>query len=429
VGGGLSPARRRAVLVVAIGAIALDTALLGLIAPLLPTIERRLGASEAELGIALGAYAVPILFVSLPLGRLADSIGRAPLLLGGLLLTVVGSVMIAFSDSLGPLIAGRAVQGIGSAASWIAALALVSDLAPAGRKGESIGYALAANSVGAIGGPALGGLTGETIGFEFPFLLVGGLAAALALCGLLILPRGRLARREPAADTDASAGADPDPDGEAIGRAGWRALLSVAVSGPVLPAALMVVVGAAVLGLVEVVVPLDGNARLGLSAAAIGGLFAAAVTLDAIAAPIAGRQGDRRGRLPVALTGLAMLALSAVMLGALEGIGGLVAGLAVFGIGVSVVFASAVPWLDDAFGSLDRGFGYGVLNVIYSIGYVVGPLGAGVALGVGGTDLAYGLAGLGVVLVAAVLVIRRRELRPPSEKALRFEPRPGSPPH
>jgi len=131
----LTARRRRAVLAVAIGAIALDTALLGLIAPLLPDIESRIGATDAELGLALGAYALPIIVVSLPLGRLADVVGRRPLLLGGMLLTVAGSLLIAFADSLPVLVSGRAVQGVGSAASWIAALALVSELAPRGELG------------------------------------------------------------------------------------------------------------------------------------------------------------------------------------------------------------------------------------------------------------------------------------------------------
>ena len=181
---------RRAILTVAIAAIALETALLGLIAPLLPEIEERTGAGDAALGLALAAYAIPILIVSIPTGRLADRIGRRPLLLGGLVLTGVGSLLIAFSPSLEALLAGRAVQGLGSTASWVAALALVSDLARPGRKGEAIGFALAANSGGAVAGPALGGIVGGAISFEAPFILVSVIAAAMFTAGWFVLPRG-----------------------------------------------------------------------------------------------------------------------------------------------------------------------------------------------------------------------------------------------
>lgn len=374
---------------VAIGAVALDSALLGLIAPLLPEIERRTGASDAELGIALAAYAIPILVVSLPFGRLADKAGRRPLLLSGLALTAAGSILIALSDALVPLIIGRAVQGIGSAASWIAALALVSDLAPPGRKGAAIGFALAANSAGAIAGPALGGLTGDVLGFEFPFLLVAGVTVMLAMVGWVFLPQ------RPRSEVERS-------------ETRFRDVARLVSSTSVLPATLIVVGGAGVLGLVEVVVPLDGDERLGLSAAAIGSLFAATIALDALAAPIAGGASDRLGRVPVAFLGLVVLAASTAMLAVLGGVGGLIAGLAVFGVGVSTAFAAAVPWLDDAFGTLDKGFGYGFLNVIYAAGYSIGPLLAGFALEASGPALAYWAATAVIALVAVLLASRGR---------------------
>ncbi len=235
----LSPQRRRAVLTVAIAAISLDSALLGLIAPLLPEIEHRIGASDAGLGLALGAYALPVLFVSLPLGRLSDRIGRRPLLLAGMLLCVAGSLLIAFADSLPVLVAGRAVQGVGSAASWIAALALVSELAPPGRKGEAIGFALAANSVGAIAGPAPAGSSAT-----------------------------RSASTSPSCSSPESACSSPPAPSSCFRataavsrrkRARSRALVRLACTGPVLPATAIVIAGAAAIGLVEVVAPLDAS--------------------------------------------------------------------------------------------------------------------------------------------------------------------------
>ncbi|HSI80791.1 MAG TPA: hypothetical protein VK919_09085, partial [Solirubrobacterales bacterium] len=59
---------RRAVLAVAIGAIIVDTVLLGIVVPLLPTIRERTGAGEAGVGLALAAYAIPLALVSIPLG-------------------------------------------------------------------------------------------------------------------------------------------------------------------------------------------------------------------------------------------------------------------------------------------------------------------------------------------------------------------------
>ena len=73
--------RRRSIVAVAVAAVALDTALLGLIAPLLPEIEERTGAGAGALGASLSVYALPVVLFSLPLGRVADSVGRRPLLI------------------------------------------------------------------------------------------------------------------------------------------------------------------------------------------------------------------------------------------------------------------------------------------------------------------------------------------------------------
>ncbi len=384
---------RRLILTVAIGAIALETSLLGLVAPLLPEIEERTGAGDATLGLALAAYAIPIVLTSVPVGRLADRIGRRPLLLGGLVLTGVGSLLIAYSESLVLLLVGRAVQGAGSTASWVAALTVVSDLARPGRKGEAIGFALAANSIGGIGGPALGGVVGGQLSFEAPFLLVTAIAAGMFALGYAVLPRGR-----PAAEI-----AQPVAAGGTV-----AALLRPAVLVP----ASLTVAGAAFLGAIDFSVPLDLDRRLGTGATVIGLLFAAAAGLDAIAAPVAGAAGDRRGRPPIAMLGVAIIAASGVLLATLGTLAGAAAALIIFGLGQSVLFGGTVPWFEETFAQVNRGLAYGGLNLVYSLGYTVGPLVAGGLLAVAGADAVY-LAMTAVCLAAAAMLVgRRREAQP-----------------
>ena len=370
-------------LAIAIAAIVLDSILLGLITPLLPEIEARMGVGEGALGLALGAYAIPILLASIAIGRGVDRFGRRRFVFAGLLLVAIGSVLIAAAESLPPLIAGRAIQGVGSAASWIAALAIVSDLAPEGRKGEAIGFALAANSGGALAGPALGGVLGDALGFSAPFLIVAGLGVLTLLVAIVFLP--------------------PLPGtGEGTGDIGER-LRSLLGPG-VLVATLVMVGGAATLGAIDVVVPLDLDDRLGLGPATIGLIFAGVILIDAIAAPIAGREGDRRGRAPVAVAGLALIAVSTALLAALGGTTGALVALAVFGLAVGVIFAAAVPWLDEAFGAADRGLAYGGVNVIYAVGYVVGPIAGGWLLELASADTAYLV--IAVVALAGAVAIR-----------------------
>jgi MFS family permease len=376
---------RRAILVVAVGAITIDAALLGLIAPLLPMIEERTGASDAALGVALAAYAVPIAILSLPLGRAADRLGRRAILIAGLLLIAAGSALIAASHSLELLIAARAIQGLGSAASWIAALALVSDTAPEGRRGESLGAALAATGIGSIAGPALGGVAADVLSYEAPFLLACGCALALAVVATALLPRG-ISPSGPAAPALAVVLGSLRG-----GTGGWAAGIILASSGG--------------LGLIEVVAPLDLEHRLGLSATAIGLLFAGSIAIDAVFSPVGGRWGDRRGRLQPAVSGLAVTALSVVLLALLPGPAGAAIALGVYGAGLALSFAASFPWLDDSFDERERGLGYGVLNLLYAAGYAVGPLFGGWLLGLSGADLAYLLSAAALAAGAAVLLV------------------------
>jgi MFS family permease len=379
---------RRAVIAIGVAAVALDAALLGLIAPLLPEIERRTGAGDATLGLALAAYAVPIVLLALPLGRATDAMGRRPLLVAGLSFVAAGSVLIALSDSIGALLAARAVQGIGSAASWNAGLALVSDTAPPGRRGEALGIAIGATSAGSIAGPALGGATADLLSFEAPFLIFGALTVGLLVATLIVLPRGAA------------------PAGPSV--PAWPAIVQATRSGVGAWGAAILLVSACGLGLIEVVAPLDLDARLGLSSATIGLLFAASIAVDAVVSPFGGRWGDRRGRGGPAIFGLALTALSAVLLAILPGVGGTAAALAVYGAGFSLAMSATVPWLDETFPEGTRGLAYGVQNLLYAAGYVVGPIVGALLLAGGGADLAYGLtaAAFGAGTVALFIVSR-----------------------
>lgn len=388
VAGTISKRRRRAILTIAIGAIALETALLGMVAPLLPEIEQRTGAGDAALGLAIAAYSIPILLISIPVGRLADRIGRRPLLLCGLLMTAVGSLLIASSETLASLLAGRAAQGMGSTLSWVAALALVSDLAPPDRKGEAIGFAMAANSLGAVGGPALGGVIGGEISFAAPFIFVAIAAGCLLAVGTVVLPSHR------------------PPENE---ERGGQSLRDFAPVGILLPG-MAAVVGAGSLGVLDFTVPLDLDRRLAVGPTTIGILFGGLAAIDALVSPIAGRFSDRVGRPRVAVVAACLLAGSGILLAILPGLGGSIIGLGVFAIGIGSLFAATVPWLDDVFGTAARGLAYGALNLVYSIGYTVGPLAGGWLLAGPGADASYLLITAGALALMLLLLKGRTRL-------------------
>lgn len=83
-------------------------------------------ATPFLLGLTLGVYGLTQAILQIPLGLLSDKIGRAPVIIGGLLIFVIGSIVAAMAESMQGLVLGRALQGMGAIASTL--MALVTDL-------------------------------------------------------------------------------------------------------------------------------------------------------------------------------------------------------------------------------------------------------------------------------------------------------------
>lgn len=84
------------------------------------------GASPLLIGITLGVYGLTQALLQIPLGLLSDKIGRRPVIIGGLVLFIIGSLVAATAETMVGLMVGRALQGAGAIASTL--MALVSDL-------------------------------------------------------------------------------------------------------------------------------------------------------------------------------------------------------------------------------------------------------------------------------------------------------------
>lgn len=141
-------------------------------------------ATPSLIGLALGAYGLTQAILQIPLGWLSDQIGRKPVIVGGLLLFLLGSVLAATADSLWGIVMGRALQGAGAIAATV--MALVADLTSAEQRtkamavvGMSIGMSFA---VALVLGPVIASAGGLAAVFWVTALLAaGGIAIVLFL--------------------------------------------------------------------------------------------------------------------------------------------------------------------------------------------------------------------------------------------------------
>ncbi len=172
-----------------LGALMLCIALIAVDATILATAVPSI---VAELG---GFSQFPWLFsiylltaaVTTPLcGRLADVVGRRPLLLGGVATFVAASVLCGVAWSMPVLVAARALQGIGAGAIQPAALTVVGDLYTVEERARVQGYIASVWAAASVVGPALGGIFSEYLSWRWIFFVnvpLGALAAWMLLRG------------------------------------------------------------------------------------------------------------------------------------------------------------------------------------------------------------------------------------------------------
>ncbi len=92
----------------------------------LPAIKRDLGTAQADLQWVVTAYTLSLGAFLLVGGRAGDLYGRRRALVAGLAVFAFASLAAGLAHATGPLLAARAVQGLGAALAVPAALALLT---------------------------------------------------------------------------------------------------------------------------------------------------------------------------------------------------------------------------------------------------------------------------------------------------------------
>jgi len=150
----------------------------------LPSVQRSLNASLTGLQWVVDAYAITLAALILMAGSLADRYGRRLLFALGVSIFTLASFLCGVAPNIASLDAARALQGVGGAALFATALALIG----AEYQGPERGRAIAAwgSTVGlaVAAGPLLGGIITDALSWRWIFFVnvpIGAFALALAL--------------------------------------------------------------------------------------------------------------------------------------------------------------------------------------------------------------------------------------------------------
>jgi EmrB/QacA subfamily drug resistance transporter len=126
--------------------------------------------------------------VTMPLwGWLADQHGRRRTYLAGLALFMIGSALAGLAQSMGQLIAFRAVQGLGAGSLITIGMTIIADLYGLERRAKMQGYFSGVWGLASLVGPLLGGILADQVSWRWVFYInvpFGLLASAAIAWGL-----------------------------------------------------------------------------------------------------------------------------------------------------------------------------------------------------------------------------------------------------
>src|ERR1051325_5227874 len=110
--------------------------------------------------------------VTVPLyGKLGDVYGRRPLFVVSISIFIIGSGLCGIAQSMGELVAFRALQGLGAGGLLPLALATIGNVVPPRDRGKYQGLIGAVFGFASIGGPAVGGLIVDHTSWRWIFLI------------------------------------------------------------------------------------------------------------------------------------------------------------------------------------------------------------------------------------------------------------------
>jgi EmrB/QacA subfamily drug resistance transporter len=157
----------------------------------LPTIQRELNATAADVQWVIQAYALFLAALILVGGALGDRLGRRRIFSTGIVLFTAASVVCGLAPNILILILARAVQGVGGALLVPGSLAIISASFAAERRGRAIGTWSAFTTITTALGPVLGGWLVQSASWRWVFFINVPLAAITLAVTFRAVPETR----------------------------------------------------------------------------------------------------------------------------------------------------------------------------------------------------------------------------------------------
>jgi len=363
----------------ACGVIFVDMIGYGIVIPTVPIYSKKLGATEAEIGLLFASYSLALLLTLIPFGLVVDRYGRKILIVLGMFFLTLSSILYAFSYSLSQLTLSRIIQGISASCTWAAALPLAADATARTKKGLEMSSVAIATGLGAIMGPIIGGM--GTI--HTPFFICGILAFALCLLSIRYLEEMSYPKTY-----------DNLKD----------KLARISVKRGIQAACIASVSLYFALGMLEALFPLYMHLHH-YHRIWVGLLFSIFGIFYVLIQPIVGAWSDRIGRMFPIISGLLLSALVLPVPFHSHSLLPWIISFSILGISMAAPYAPSLPLISESTDAEDYGVAYGLYSTSFCVGYTLGPWSGGNLAETAGIKLSFYLSSILLTLSALAIYL------------------------
>ncbi|MBI4234311.1 MAG: MFS transporter [Chloroflexi bacterium] len=397
---------------------ALSQAFVGAGMQMVPTLGAimvvQLLGSASLAGLGTSILGVSRFLVAYPVGKIADTYGRKPGLILGLLLALAGAIITGLSiptSSFILFVVGIIVFGLGIGAGQQLRVA-AADMFPPSRRAEGLGYVLTGALLGALGGPliiSIAQASSRSLHTD-PLALTWLFVPVVLLPSIFLVRLVRPDPKEIAANLEHYYPGYTPPPARANTGNGKVGVTTFLRSYPKLAAFIstFAVQGnmAMMMAMTSLVLAHHGYPLPVISLAVaihVIGMFGLSLPL--------GRLADRVGRRAVLLAGIVTAGGAALLVPATSDYWVVTAGIFLVGLGWSCVNVAATALIADTSGPAERGRAIGTNDVFGGASAVVLPLVGGIMaerLGL----FSLGILGMALMVVPFILLIRLRESSP-----------------
>ena len=153
-----------------------------MIIPELPSYLTSLGGGEYK-GLIISLFTITAMLSRPFSGKLADSIGRVPIMMVGSMVCFIASAMYPVLTGIVGFFLLRLIHGFSTGFTPTGQTTYLGDIIPASKRGEAMGFLGTAGTVGMAGGPALGGFITNQLSLQAMFYC----SSLFALASIVIL--------------------------------------------------------------------------------------------------------------------------------------------------------------------------------------------------------------------------------------------------